>query len=125
MNKKLILMALLIITVTPSIFANTTDCATVSTRTSFLKNNEYSLMLLNRGTVKSTIYLTPGIHKLSAKIKYNKKDRSNNPNTYTFVNEQEISELIRFNIDVKENTMYQVVATTKDKHKRNQIVHMK
>jgi C-terminal processing protease CtpA/Prc len=74
-------------------------------------------MLYHLGTVKPTIFLSPGVHKLSAKIKFDKGD-ANNPNTYVFINDMEFSELINFELDVKENTMYQIVATTDDKHNR-------
>lgn len=118
MNKNLIFIAILFSIVTPTIFASTIDCATVSTRTTYLKNNEYGLVLYHLGTIKPSILLTPGVHKLSAKIKYDKTEGSNNPNTYVFINDEEFSELINFEIDVKKNTMYQIVATTDDKHNR-------
>jgi hypothetical protein len=116
MNNKIISIAFLISVFTPTIFASNIDCGTVSTRTSYLKNNEYSLLLYHLGTVKPSILLTPGIHKLNTKIKFDKTADSNNPNTYTFNNDIELSELISFEIDVKKNTMYQIVATTSGNH---------
>lgn len=115
MNKKLILILVLINIVTPAVFANTGDCATVSTRTTFLKKNEYRVKLYHLGKMKSAVLLTPGRHKLSAQIIHNKNNISDDQNTFTFTNNQKASALINFDIDVKKNIMYQIIAKAEGK----------
>jgi len=100
-----------------SIFAETFDCGIVSTRTSFVKNNEYKLKLFHLGKIKQIIALAPGKHKLSAKIIYEKSNFSDSQNTFELINHEKTSKLIDFNIDVKKNQVYYIVAKTNDKPK--------
>ena len=118
MNKILILILLLMSIVTPTTFAKSNDCATVSTRTTFIKNNEFRLKLLYLGKVKSTVFLAPGRHKLSAKVIYNKSNTAGEQSTYTLITNEEVSTLINFEIDVQKNTMYQIIASTEEKNNR-------
>jgi len=118
MKKILILILLLISIVTPTTFAKSNDCATVSTRVTFLEKNEYKLKLFYLGKVKSVISLSPGRHKLSAKVIYNKQNTTGEQSTYTLITNEEVSTLIDFEIDVQKNTMYQIIASTEERNNR-------
>ncbi|NQZ90115.1 MAG: PDZ domain-containing protein [Colwellia sp.] len=118
MNKNLILILLLMSIVTPTTFAKSNDCAIVSTRVTFLEKNEYKLKLFHLGKVKSVISLSPGRHKLSAQVMYTKNNATVNHNTLELINNEDVSAQIIFEIDVKKNTTYQIVAKTKGKHNR-------
>ncbi len=118
MKKILILILLLISIVTPTTFAKSNDCATVSTRVTFLEKNEYKLKLFYLGKVKSVISLSPGRHKLSAQVMFTKNNATVNHNTLELINNEDISAQIIFEIDVKKNTSYQIVAKTEAKHNR-------
>jgi C-terminal processing protease CtpA/Prc len=104
--------------VSPTTSAKANDCGTVSTRVTFLEKNEYKLKLFYLGKEKSTIILTPGLHKLSAQVMYTKKNASGNHNTLELINNEDLSARISFEIEVKKNTTYQIVAKTKSKHNR-------
>jgi C-terminal processing protease CtpA/Prc len=104
--------------ITPSVFANPIDCATVSTRTTFTKNYEYNLHLYHLGNKVNTILLTPGIHQLNAQVRYNKSNTSGDNNAFNLIANEEVSEMIKFELNIKKNTAYQIVAKTKDKHYR-------
>jgi C-terminal processing protease CtpA/Prc len=117
MKKNSILLILFFSIVSPSLLADTLGCGTVSTRSTFLKNNEYRIKLYYLGETKSTTLLKPGLHQLIAKVIYNKKGNVGDESTYIFGNDA-LSQPISFEIDVKKNTMYQIVATTEDRHNR-------
>jgi len=118
MNKNLILILLLISVVTPTTFANPIDCATVSTKANFLKNNEYRLKLFHSGEIKSAISLTPGRHKLSAQIIFDKINRFDDQNTFTFIKKHNVSEIINFDLDVKKNTIYYIIAKAEGRNNK-------
>ncbi len=116
MMKKLILTILLSILISTPLFALADVCGVVSTRTMFLKNNEYRLMLLDLGKTKSTLTLAPGRHKLSAKVIYMPSDMSSDQNTIKIVENVRTITPIHFDIVVKANTVHQIVARSKAKY---------
>jgi len=118
MKKKIILILLFISIVTPVSFAKAVDCATVSTRVTFLKNNEYRLKIFYLGKMRSNISLAPGLHKLRAQVIYDKTDASDNENTFEVIKDEGASSLINFDIEVKKNIAYQIIASTKEKHNK-------
>jgi hypothetical protein len=122
MNKKLILMLILMSMLTPTTFANTSvitsDCATMSTKATFLKSNEYRIRLFHLGKVKSIISLAPGRHKLSAQVLHKQTNILDDQYTIELVKNNDASAMINFELDVKKNTLYRIIATTKGNHNR-------
>jgi len=118
MYKNLILILLLISVVTPTTFANPIDCATVSTKANFLKNNEYRLKLFHSGELKSSILLAPGRHKLSAQIIFDKINRFDDQNTFTFIKKHNVSEMINFDLNVEKNTIYYIIAKAEGRNNK-------